>query len=85
LDPAAAQPYSVVSHHNLVVTPFDPSKFTVGHSAYDTPVQGQELYAPEYISDIFQRLYHAEVSELSLLLWLLLFFLAVLVHLCRIR
>ena len=43
------------------MTPFDPTKFTVGLSIYDTPSQGQVLYAPEYISDIFQRLYYSEV------------------------
>jgi len=48
--------------HNLVRSlPFDPCKFTDGLSVYDTPSRDNVLEAPEYVSDIFQRLYHAEV------------------------
>ena len=50
--------------HGLVITPFDPTKFTVGISAYDAPHKGNVLHAPEYSSDIFQRLYYAEVRYL---------------------
>ena len=48
--------------HGLAMTPFDPTKFTVGLSAYDAPYQDNVLLAPEYCSDIFQRLYNSEVG-----------------------
>ena len=47
--------------HCLAITAFDPAKFTAGISAYDSPHKGNVLLAPEYTSDIFQRLYIAEV------------------------
>jgi hypothetical protein len=39
-----------------------PSTFTAGISHYDTRNAGDTLQAPELVSDIFQRLYLAEVS-----------------------
>jgi Cyclin, N-terminal domain/Cyclin, C-terminal domain len=48
-------------HHNMVQTPFDPSKFTLGLSVHDTPSKGNILAVPEYVADIYQRLYVEEV------------------------
>lgn len=59
--PKQQQQDQQAAHHNLVLTPFDPSMYTVGLSVFDTPNQGQVLCAPEYVSDILQRLYNAEV------------------------
>ena len=52
---------SVESNYNLVLNPFNDSLYTSGISEYDTPSKGKILEAPEYVSDIFQRLYHSEV------------------------
>lgn len=52
------------AHHNLVLAPFDDSKYTAGISVYDTPSKGKILEAPEYVTDIFQRLYNAETQHL---------------------
>jgi hypothetical protein len=49
-------------NHNLVSLPFDPSRYTDGLSAYDTPNRNDVNEAPEYVTDIFQRLFNAEVS-----------------------
>lgn len=53
------------AHHNLVRMPFDDSKYTIGISIYDTPSKGKVLEAPEYVTDIFQRLYNCEVSLIT--------------------
>jgi hypothetical protein len=48
-------------HHNLVLANFDPTRYTSGLSLFDVANQGDVLQSPEYVSDIFQRLYHSEV------------------------
>ena len=52
-------------HHNLHLTDFQPTKFTCGFSPYDVSSRGDVLKSPEYVSDIFQRLYHSEVRKIS--------------------
>jgi hypothetical protein len=51
-------------HHNLLIANFEPTKYTSGFSPYDGSIRGDVLQSPEYVSDIFQRLYHSEVSLL---------------------
>ena len=51
-------------HHNLSLTNFEPTKYTSGFSPYDVSIRGDVLQSPEYVSDIFQRLYHSEVRAL---------------------
>ena len=53
-------------HHNLSLTNFEPTKYTSGFSPYDSSIRGDVLQSPEYVSDIFQRLYHSEVSSLRM-------------------
>lgn len=50
-------------HHNLVLTNFQPTKYTSGLSFFDTHHRGDVLQSPEYVSDIFQRLYQSEVRD----------------------
>jgi hypothetical protein len=50
-------------HHNLSLTNFEPTKYTSGFSPYDVSIRGDVLQSPEYVSDIFQRLYHSEVRS----------------------
>ena len=52
-------------HHNLSLTNFEPTKYTAGFSPYDISNRGDVLQSPEYVSDIFQRLYHSEVRFLN--------------------
>ena len=49
------------SDYGLVREPFDGSKFTLGIAPHDEANKEEALEAPEYTTDIFQRLYHAEV------------------------
>jgi hypothetical protein len=49
------------AHHNLVLEPFDATKLTAGISYYDRANRGKILLSPEYVTDIFQRLYDCEV------------------------
>ena len=51
-------------HHNLSLTNFEPTKYTFGFSPYDVSIRGDVLQSPEYVSDIFQRLYHSEVRTI---------------------
>ena len=51
------------TNYELVRTPFDGSKFTLGISPYDEAAKDDVLEVSNYATDIFQRLYHAEVSE----------------------
>jgi hypothetical protein len=53
-------------HHNLSLTNFEPTKYTFGFSPYDVSIRGDVLQSPEYVSDIFQRLYHSEVRTITL-------------------
>lgn len=46
-----------------VASPFDVSKYTVGFSSHDKCTKGDVLQAPEYVCDIFQRLFKIEVSN----------------------
>jgi hypothetical protein len=48
-------------HYNLERPDFDPTSFTTGVAHHDVQSFGKVLEAPEYVADIFQRLYHAEV------------------------
>jgi hypothetical protein len=50
------------AHHNLVLKPFDATKLTLGISPYDQANCGKILQSPEYVTDIFQRLYDCEVG-----------------------
>jgi hypothetical protein len=50
-------------HYNLSLTNFEPTKYTSGFSPYDMSNRGDVLQSPEYVSDIFQRLFHSEVRE----------------------
>jgi hypothetical protein len=52
-------------NHNLVSLPFDPCRYTEGLSVYDTPNRNDANQAPEYVTDIFQRLFNAEVSPVA--------------------
>jgi hypothetical protein len=54
-----------VPHHNLVVSPFDSTKYTAGISVYDKDNRDDVLMVPEYAADIFQRLYKSEVRSSS--------------------
>ena len=45
-----------------VPSPFDVSKYTSGFSKHDKGTKGNVLQAPEYVCDIFQRLFQIEVS-----------------------
>jgi Cyclin, N-terminal domain/Cyclin, C-terminal domain len=53
-------------HHNLVLANFDPTRYTSGLSVFDVANQGDILQSPDYVSDIFQRLYHSEVRQQTL-------------------
>jgi hypothetical protein len=46
----------------LVRTPFDDSKYTPGISPYDLDTRDDVQEVSDYVTDIFQRLYDAEVS-----------------------
>jgi hypothetical protein len=46
-----------------VSSPFDCSKYTLGFSRHDKSTRGDVLQAPEYVCDIFQRLFKIEVSD----------------------
>jgi hypothetical protein len=46
--------------HGLVRTPFDDSKYTPGLSPYDLDTRDDVQEVPDYVTDIFQRLYDAE-------------------------
>ena len=48
--------------HGLVRTPFDDSKYTPGISPYDLDTRDDVQEVSDYVTDIFQRLYDAEVS-----------------------
>jgi hypothetical protein len=48
--------------HGLVRTPFDDSKYTPGLSPYDLDARDDVQEVSAYVTDIFQRLYDAEVS-----------------------
>ena len=48
--------------YGLVRTPFDDSKYTHGIAPYDLDTRNDVQEVPDYVTDIFQRLYDAEVS-----------------------
>ena len=50
-------------HHNLSLENFEPTNYTFGFSPYDVSIRNDVLQSPEYVSDIFQRLYHSEVRS----------------------
>lgn len=56
------------TNYTLVSLPFNPCKYTEGLSVYDTPSRGNVLEAPEYVTDIFQRLFDSEVGPVQYLL-----------------
>ncbi len=45
--------------------PFDASKFTTGIATYDKASKGNVGEVPAYVTDIFQRLFDAEVSDIN--------------------
>lgn len=51
-----------VTNYNMDVSPFDSCRFTAGISPFDSQHRDNVLEAPEYVADILQRLYRAEVS-----------------------
>ena len=51
-----------VTDYNMDVSPFDSCRFTAGISPFDSQHRDNVLEAPEYVADILQRLYRAEVS-----------------------
>ena len=51
-------------NHTLQRESFDDSKFTAGISCYDEVYKNEIKYAPGYMTDIYQRLYDAEVRHL---------------------
>ena len=52
--------------HRLVRNPFSSRQYVAGIGAHDLVHCDNPLHVPSYVTDIFQRLYHAEVSnELS--------------------
>ena len=46
--------------------PFDPSKFTTGIASFDKPNERKVDEVPFYVTDIFQRLFDAEVRAICL-------------------
>ncbi|GAX11089.1 cyclin A [Fistulifera solaris] len=48
-----------------VSSPFDCSKYTLGFSRHDKSTRGDVLQAPEYVCDIFQRLFKIESKVLE--------------------
>lgn len=50
--------------YNLVRVPFDATKFTRGVAPVDIPDRENPFMATEYVTDMFQRLFHEEVSPL---------------------
>jgi hypothetical protein len=53
------------ANHTMVRLPFDASRYVPGIADHDSPNVDDVLEAPEYVSDIFQRLYFAEVRLLE--------------------
>lgn len=62
LQPAMLLPPHDPYNHGLALAHLDPDKFTRGMATVDVLNRGNVLEAPEYVADIYQRLYHAEVS-----------------------
>jgi hypothetical protein len=50
--------------YGLVREPFDASQYTAGIASYDTDKKGDVLEVSSYVTDIFQRLYNAEVRTI---------------------
>jgi hypothetical protein len=57
------------TNHNMVCSPFDSSKYTIGIAVHDIPNQGDVLQVPEYVADIYQRLFRLEVRGTNLVSW----------------
>jgi hypothetical protein len=49
--------------YDMVSASYDPHKFVPGVSEYDVSCAGNVLAAPEYVTDIIQRLYDLEVRQ----------------------
>jgi hypothetical protein len=56
-------------NHGLQREPFDDSKFTAGIATYDEEHKDDLKQASSYVTDIFQRLFNAEVRQFSYLVW----------------
>lgn len=65
--PCVTAPDSVnqENNHNLVCSPLDESKYTLGISKHDIVCREDVLRVPDYATDIFHRLYNAEVRTNS--------------------
>lgn len=50
--------------YSMVRKPFDNTKYTFGLSLHDEKHKDNVLMVADYVTDMFQRLYHAEVSTL---------------------
>lgn len=48
--------------YSMVRKPFDNTTFTLGLSIHDEKHKDNVLMVADYVTDMFQRLYHAEVS-----------------------
>lgn len=57
-------------HHNLVLANFEATKYTAGLSPYDFTNRDDVQQSPEYVSDIFQRLFHSEVRIAQAEAWI---------------
>jgi hypothetical protein len=54
------------TNHSMVCSPFDSSKYTIGIAVHDIPNQGDVLQVPDYVADIYQRLFRLEVRGANL-------------------
>ena len=50
-------------NHTLIMNPFDPTNYTRGVGAHDIHKLESAVEAADYITDIYQRLYEAEVRS----------------------
>ena len=55
--------FHVDSNYTLVRAPLDSSKYTTGISKHDVDDKENLLAVSDYVTDMFQRLYHAEVGN----------------------
>ena len=55
--------------YGLIREPFDSSKYTPGLAAHDADNKGDVLEVSNYVTDIYQRLYNAEVRPMTQCHW----------------
>ena len=53
----------ITNDHRMVRSQFSSRQFVAGIGVHDIVHCDNPLHAPSYVTDIFQRLYHAEVSK----------------------